>query len=272
MGQVEPDDLGLRPSPQGEEGPPSLEYIQAKDLFPPKELVKEEENLQVRKSWGPEVGRAPCRVQKTPSLSSPYLQISLRGSGMGALASCSWVSGGRGVCLLLSLGPQGRRELSCMAVAWCCYHGEDSCPALAWLFQRGSYESRVGEGSEWGLIPGLKSRCSWQVPFTVLQGEGVEFLGRAADALIAISNYRLHIKFKDSVINVSSSLVLPHPSHNRCEIQGGTASVLHLIASPKNWGSLLFLTVSQRKVCLSISVTLPPPLTSLSPSFCCWPF
>uniref|UniRef100_A0A8I3WZB2 Ska2 N-terminal domain-containing protein n=1 Tax=Callithrix jacchus TaxID=9483 RepID=A0A8I3WZB2_CALJA len=36
---------------------------------------------------------------------------------------------------------------------------------------------------------------------SVLQGEGVEFLGRAADALIAISNYRLHIKFKDSVIN-----------------------------------------------------------------------
>lgn len=35
---------------QGEEGPPSLEYIQAKDLFPPKELVKEEENLQVRKN------------------------------------------------------------------------------------------------------------------------------------------------------------------------------------------------------------------------------
>lgn len=34
---------------QGEEGPPSLEYIQAKDLFPPKELIKEEESLQVRK-------------------------------------------------------------------------------------------------------------------------------------------------------------------------------------------------------------------------------
>ncbi|PKU34809.1 hypothetical protein llap_14885 [Limosa lapponica baueri] len=70
---------------QGEEGPPSLEYIQAKDLFPPKELVKEEESLQV--------------------------------------------------------------------------------------------------------------------PFTVLQGEGVEYLGHANDAVIAISNYRLHIKFKDSVIN-----------------------------------------------------------------------
>ncbi|KAM7033210.1 phosphatidylinositol-3,5-bisphosphate 3-phosphatase MTMR4 isoform 2-T6 [Acridotheres tristis] len=70
----------------GEEGPPSLEYIQAKDLFPPKELIKEEESLQV--------------------------------------------------------------------------------------------------------------------PFTVLQGEGVEYLGHANDAVIAISNYRLHIKFKDSVINV----------------------------------------------------------------------
>ncbi|XP_012861288.1 myotubularin-related protein 4 isoform X1 [Echinops telfairi] len=75
----------------GEEGPPSLEYIHAKDLFPPRELVKEEENLQV--------------------------------------------------------------------------------------------------------------------PFTVLQGEGVEFLGRAADALIAISNYRLHIKCKDSVINVPLRMI-----------------------------------------------------------------
>lgn len=37
----------------------------------------------------------------------------------------------------------------------------------------------------------------------MLQGEGVEYLGHASDAIIAISNYRLHIKFKDSVINVS---------------------------------------------------------------------
>lgn len=48
MGQLEPGD-SAKSSPQGEEGPPSLEYIQAKDLFPPKELVKEEENLQVRR-------------------------------------------------------------------------------------------------------------------------------------------------------------------------------------------------------------------------------
>ena len=63
MGQVEPGDLGLKPSPQGEEGPPSLEYIQAKDLFPPKELVKEEENLQVRRRWGPRVGGIPGLVK-----------------------------------------------------------------------------------------------------------------------------------------------------------------------------------------------------------------
>lgn len=43
----------------------------------------------------------------------------------------------------------------------------------------------------------------FQVPFPVLQGEGVEYLGHADEAIIAISNYRLHIKFKDSVINVS---------------------------------------------------------------------
>lgn len=43
------------------------------------------------------------------------------------------------------------------------------------------------------------------MPFPVLQGEGVEYLGHADEAVIAISNYRLHIKFKDSVINVSTS-------------------------------------------------------------------
>ncbi|KAJ8412390.1 hypothetical protein AAFF_G00127260 [Aldrovandia affinis] len=47
----------------------------------------------------------------------------------------------------------------------------------------------------------VKEEESLQVPFAVLQGEGVEYLGRADDAIIAISNYRLHIKFKDSIIN-----------------------------------------------------------------------
>lgn len=99
MGRVEPGDLGLRPSPQGEEGPPSLEYIQAKDLFPPKELVKEEENLQVRRSWGPRVGGAFCPIKNIfPSLPP---KTSPRGSSTGALASCFWVSRGRGICLSL---------------------------------------------------------------------------------------------------------------------------------------------------------------------------
>ncbi|XP_053341029.1 myotubularin-related protein 4 isoform X1 [Clarias gariepinus] len=53
----------------------------------------------------------------------------------------------------------------------------------------------------------VKEDDSLQVPFPALQGEGVEFLGRADDAIIAISNYRLHIKFKDSIINVPLRLI-----------------------------------------------------------------
>ncbi|KAM7398464.1 hypothetical protein PAMA_006395 [Pampus argenteus] len=53
----------------------------------------------------------------------------------------------------------------------------------------------------------VKEDESLQVPFPVLQGEGVEYLGRADEAIIAISNYRLHIKFKDSVINVPLRLI-----------------------------------------------------------------
>uniref|UniRef100_A0A672RGH2 phosphatidylinositol-3,5-bisphosphate 3-phosphatase n=1 Tax=Sinocyclocheilus grahami TaxID=75366 RepID=A0A672RGH2_SINGR len=53
----------------------------------------------------------------------------------------------------------------------------------------------------------LKEDDALQIPFPVLQGEWVEFLGRADDAIIAISNYRLHIKFKDSIINVPLRLI-----------------------------------------------------------------
>ncbi|XP_054611081.1 myotubularin-related protein 4 isoform X2 [Dunckerocampus dactyliophorus] len=53
----------------------------------------------------------------------------------------------------------------------------------------------------------VKEDASLQVPFPVLQGEGVEYLGHADEAIIAISNYRLHIKFKDSVINVPLRLI-----------------------------------------------------------------
>ncbi|XP_005746133.1 phosphatidylinositol-3,5-bisphosphate 3-phosphatase MTMR3 isoform X3 [Pundamilia nyererei] len=40
-----------------------------------------------------------------------------------------------------------------------------------------------------------------QVPFPELHGEFTEYVGRAEDAIIAMSNYRLHIKFKKSVVN-----------------------------------------------------------------------
>uniref|UniRef100_A0A673BMX6 phosphatidylinositol-3,5-bisphosphate 3-phosphatase n=1 Tax=Sphaeramia orbicularis TaxID=375764 RepID=A0A673BMX6_9TELE len=53
----------------------------------------------------------------------------------------------------------------------------------------------------------VKEDDSLQVPFSVLQGEGVEYLGRADEAVIAMSNYRLHLKFKDSVMNVPLRLI-----------------------------------------------------------------
>nr|XP_061817906.1 myotubularin-related protein 4-like [Nerophis lumbriciformis] len=53
----------------------------------------------------------------------------------------------------------------------------------------------------------VKEDTSLQIPFPVLQGEGVEYLGHAVEAVIAISNYRLHIKFKESVINVPLRLI-----------------------------------------------------------------
>lgn len=47
------------------------------------------------------------------------------------------------------------------------------------------------------------SMLSLQVPFPELHGEFTRFVGRAEDAVIAMSSYRLHIKFKESVVNVS---------------------------------------------------------------------
>ncbi|XP_027627408.1 myotubularin-related protein 3 isoform X3 [Tupaia chinensis] len=46
-----------------------------------------------------------------------------------------------------------------------------------------------------------------QVPFLELHGESTEYVGRAEDAVIALSNYRLHIKFKESLVNVPLQLI-----------------------------------------------------------------
>ncbi|XP_045145484.1 myotubularin-related protein 3 [Echinops telfairi] len=46
-----------------------------------------------------------------------------------------------------------------------------------------------------------------QVPFLELHGESTEYVGRAEEAIIALSNYRLHIKFKESLVNVPLQLI-----------------------------------------------------------------
>uniref|UniRef100_A0A8C1NQW1 phosphatidylinositol-3,5-bisphosphate 3-phosphatase n=1 Tax=Cyprinus carpio TaxID=7962 RepID=A0A8C1NQW1_CYPCA len=70
--------------------------------------------------------------------------------------------------------------------------GEEGPPSLEYIQARDLFPQKEP----------VKEDDALQVPFPVLQGEWVEFLGRADDAIIAISNYRLHIKFKDSVINM----------------------------------------------------------------------
>ncbi|XP_050966110.1 myotubularin-related protein 4 isoform X3 [Labeo rohita] len=70
--------------------------------------------------------------------------------------------------------------------------GEEGPPSLEYIQARDLFPQKE-------LV---KEDDALQVPFPVLQGEWVEFLGRADDAVIAISNYRLHIKFKDSIINM----------------------------------------------------------------------
>ncbi len=46
-----------------------------------------------------------------------------------------------------------------------------------------------------------------QVPFPELHGECTKFVGRAEDAIIAMSSYRLHIKFRESLVNVSVCVI-----------------------------------------------------------------
>ncbi|XP_036436406.1 myotubularin-related protein 4 isoform X6 [Colossoma macropomum] len=75
--------------------------------------------------------------------------------------------------------------------------GEEGPPSLEYIQAKDLFPQKELVKEEEGL----------QVPFPALQGEGVEFLGRADDAIIAISNYRLHIKFKDSIINVPLRLI-----------------------------------------------------------------
>ncbi|XP_042193108.1 myotubularin-related protein 3 isoform X9 [Callorhinchus milii] len=53
----------------------------------------------------------------------------------------------------------------------------------------------------------IREEESLQVPFPELHGESTEFIGRAEDAVIALSNYRLHIKFKETIVNIPLQLI-----------------------------------------------------------------
>uniref|UniRef100_A0A8C8F6U9 phosphatidylinositol-3,5-bisphosphate 3-phosphatase n=1 Tax=Oncorhynchus tshawytscha TaxID=74940 RepID=A0A8C8F6U9_ONCTS len=55
--------------------------------------------------------------------------------------------------------------------------------------------------------PPVLEEGSLQVPFPELHGEFTKYVGRAEDAIIAMSSYRLHIKFKESIVNIPLQLI-----------------------------------------------------------------
>ena len=48
---------------------------------------------------------------------------------------------------------------------------------------------------------------AFQVPFPELNGEYVEYLDKTTDGVIALSNYRLFVRFKESFVNRPLGLI-----------------------------------------------------------------
>ncbi|KAK6620976.1 hypothetical protein RUM43_011279 [Polyplax serrata] len=46
-----------------------------------------------------------------------------------------------------------------------------------------------------------------QVPFKTICGEAVEYLGRTADGVLALSNYRIYLQLKDTYYNIPLGLI-----------------------------------------------------------------
>ncbi|CAB1319631.1 unnamed protein product [Coregonus sp. 'balchen'] len=78
--------------------------------------------------------------------------------------------------------------------------------------------------------PPVLEEESLQVPFPELHGEFTKYVGRAEDAIIAMSSYRLHIKFKESIVNSDSC----------CEVSVSTQQPLHAQcgALPTDWAGV----------------------------------
>ncbi|KAL4609597.1 myotubularin-related protein 3-like [Arapaima gigas] len=77
-------------------------------------------------------------------------------------------------------------------------YGEDEELQKPMMVQANQITSRKTPVTEEENLQGL---------FPELHGELTRFLGRAEDAVIAISSYRLHIRFKESVVNVPLLLI-----------------------------------------------------------------
>lgn len=113
----------------------------------------------------------------------------LRWSFMSSWKSLIWVS-------ILKLG-EYKPIFQILALN---FYGRESIVHLFhWLFIHLACFWRLG----FSALELWKFSSVFQVPFLELHGESTEYVGRAEDAIIALSNYRLHIKFKESLVNVS---------------------------------------------------------------------
>ncbi|KAJ8403848.1 hypothetical protein AAFF_G00347160 [Aldrovandia affinis] len=112
-------------------------------------------------------------------------------------AEVLWLTESLAYQLFREIEVRATQEESCKCTTQPGAMGEEGHPSLELIHAKDLFPQKE-------LV---KEEETLQVPFPVLQGEWVEYIGWADDAIIAISNYRLHVKFKDSVINVPLRLI-----------------------------------------------------------------
>ncbi|XP_041720530.1 myotubularin-related protein 3 isoform X3 [Coregonus clupeaformis] len=108
--------------------------------------------------------------------------------------------------------------------------------------------------------PPVLEEESLQVPFPELHGESTEYVGRAEDAIIAMSRYRLHIKFKESIVNSESCCEVSVPLQLIETVECRDMFQLHVTCKDCKVVRCQFSTLEQCQVWLKrLSAAVRPP-------------
>ncbi|KAL4660355.1 myotubularin-related protein 3-like [Arapaima gigas] len=85
---------------------------------------------------------------------------------------------------------------------------ETVCGSVIGAMEKGQHSLEYIQANQiFPRKPPVLEEENLQVPFPELHGEFTKYVGRAEDAVIAISSYRLHIKFKESLVNIPLQLI-----------------------------------------------------------------